>query len=106
MSRSPLQALLLALACAAALRAQDARGRILGRVTDSSSAVVPSATVTVTEIDRNTREIAKTNDAGNYDLQYLLPGVYRLNVEANGFKSYVRQPIEVRAVMSAPDPQM
>ena len=78
------------------LLGQDARGRIVGRVSDSSSAVVPNATVTATQVAMNTHVTTKTNQVGNYDLQYLLPGIYRIDIEAPGFKHYSRQPIEVR----------
>ncbi len=77
------------------LPAQDARGRILGRVTDATSAVVPGASVTVTQLDKNTHVTTRANNDGNYDLQYLLPGPYQIDVQAAGFKSYSRHPIEV-----------
>jgi hypothetical protein len=76
--------------------AQDARGRIVGIVTDASGAVVPGAAVTATHLEMNTRASSKSNDAGNYELPYLLPGVYRVVVELEGFKRYQREPIEVR----------
>jgi hypothetical protein len=44
----------------------------------------------------NTRATARTNEAGNYELTFLLPGIYRVDVEAPGFKHYTRHPIEVR----------
>ncbi len=75
---------------------QDARGRITGLVTDATGAVVPNATVTVTHLEMNTRVASRTNEAGHYELPYLLPGVYRMVVEMQGFKRYQREPIEVR----------
>lgn len=79
-----------------AAAAQDARGRILGLVTDSSGAVVPNAAVTAVHLEMNTRSSTRSNEAGNYELPYLLPGVYRVIVEREGFKRYQREPIEVR----------
>ena len=76
--------------------AQDSRGRILGLVTDATGAAVPGATVTAVNIEMNTRTGTRSNAAGNYELPYLLPGVYRLEVEAQGFKRYTREPIELR----------
>src|SRR5438128_11650508 len=65
----PLQALWLTFTMLPPLVAQDSRGRILGRVVDSSSAVVAGAQVTATQVEMNVHLTAKTNDAGNYDLQ-------------------------------------
>lgn len=78
------------------LLAQDPRGKILGMVTDSSGAVVPGATVTAVQLNMNTSTPVRTNSAGNYELPFLLPGPYRLEVKAQGFKRYQREPIEVR----------
>jgi hypothetical protein len=85
---------LLLLVCAAA--AQDSRGHILGRVLDKSSALVAGAEVTATQVEMNTRVAARSNNDGNYDLPFLLPGIYRIEVKAPGFKHYARHPIEVR----------
>lgn len=79
-----------------AAAAQDARGRILGLITDSSGAVVPGASVTAVHLEMNTRVATRSNEAGNYELPYLLPGVYRIVVEMEGFRRYQREPIEVR----------
>ncbi|MEK7405278.1 MAG: TonB-dependent receptor [Acidobacteriota bacterium] len=78
------------------LRAQDARGTILGRVADPSDAVITGAEVRVTNVATGVRLVSKTNEAGNYVLAYLLPGTYALEVESAGFKRFTRQGIEVR----------
>ncbi len=88
-------ALLGAFAGASGLHAQDARGRITGRVLDPTSAVVPEAKVTATQLAMNTHVTTRTNQKGNYDLPYLLPGAYRIDVEAAGFKRYASQGIVV-----------
>jgi hypothetical protein len=76
--------------------AQDARGKIVGRILDSSSALVPGADVVATQVAMNVHVDAKSNADGNYTLPFLLPGIYRINVKAPGFKEYTRHPIEVR----------
>ena len=76
--------------------AQDARGKILGMVTDSTGAVIPGAAVTAVQLEQNTSAPTRANTAGNYELPFLLPGPYRLEVVAQGFKTYRREPIEVR----------
>src|SRR6476660_335241 len=55
------------------------------------------AEVVATQVAMGIHVDAKTNADGNYDLQYLLPGIYRIDVKAAGFKQYTRHPIEVRA---------
>ncbi|MEK7750845.1 MAG: carboxypeptidase-like regulatory domain-containing protein, partial [Acidobacteriota bacterium] len=59
---------LAALALAASLMAQEFRGTILGRVTDSSGGVVEVAALTVTNQATNTLVKATTSGAGTYTL--------------------------------------
>ena len=96
MSRVVLSVVLVATLWSASLRAQDARGTILGRVADPSDAVITGAEVRVINVATGVRAVSKTNDAGNYVLAYLLPGAYILEVERTGFKKFTRQGIEVR----------
>jgi hypothetical protein len=84
------------LSLSAGVVAQDARGKIIGLITDKSGGVIPGATMGAKHVEMNTTSTALSNDAGNYELPYLLPGIYRLEVEVTGFKKYVREPIEVR----------
>jgi hypothetical protein len=76
--------------------AQDPRGTILGRVLDASGAAVPGAEVRATNESTGVAAAAKTNDAGNFNMPYLLGGNYILSCEHTGFKKWVRQGIEVR----------
>lgn len=78
------------------LAAQDPRGRILGRVLDSSGAVIPGVSVTAVNLETNVSTVATTNEAGNYQILYLNPGRYRLDVEHPGFKRFERAAVEVR----------
>jgi Carboxypeptidase regulatory-like domain len=78
------------------LPAQDARGMIVGRVTDQSSATVPGAEVRATNVATGVAASAKTNDAGNYSLPYLVPGVYTVSSETTGFRKFVRENVQVR----------
>jgi hypothetical protein len=75
---------------------QESRGKILGRVLDASGAAVPGARVAAVHESMNTRTAAASNAAGNYELPFLLPGTYRVEVGAQGFKQYTRRPIEVQ----------
>lgn len=76
--------------------AQDARGTIVGRVTDPSGAVLTGAQVTVINAAMGTRLALTTNSEGLYVAPLLQPGVYQIEVTATGFKKAVRQGIEVR----------
>jgi hypothetical protein len=75
---------------------QDARGTITGTVTDSSKAVVPGASVTVTNVAMGTSTATTTNEDGAFQALFLIPGTYRVAVELSGFKKYVRENVEVR----------
>lgn len=76
--------------------AQEFRGSISGRVTEASGAAVPNATVTVTNTATNTVTTGLTNESGEYNVLYLIPGRYSVAVEAKGFKRTVRQNTEIR----------
>ena len=69
---------LLAAAVAAPALAQDFRGAITGRVTDTSNAVLPGATVTATNIATNQPTSSVTNSDGVYNLLFLTPGIYNV----------------------------
>ncbi len=75
--------------------AQVGQADLTGEIRDPSAAIVSSAKVTVTELQTNQSYIATTDQAGVYDFGYLKPGVYTLTVEAQGFKRYVREGIQL-----------
>ena len=54
---------------------------------DSSGAVLPGATVTVTHTDTGSVRTAITEANGTYQVPALPPGVYRVEVSLDGFKS-------------------
>lgn len=89
-----LLALLFALALiSTSMYAQEARGSIQGRVTDPTGAIVPNATVTVTNTATNTTRRLVTNDTGYYEANLLEPSTYTVAVEAQGFKKSLRSGI-------------
>ncbi len=91
-----LTLLLLCAAAAAPAGAQEFRGTITGTVVDASGAVVPGATVTITNVARGTSVTVVTSDVGYFQAPYLIPGAYRITVELAGFKKLVREGIELR----------
>ena len=64
-------------------------GSIQGNVADAAGATVPNAKVTAFDEDKNVvvRETT-TNREGSFALTPLLPGMYAVKIEAQGFKSY------------------
>src|SRR5258708_20303637 len=61
-------------------------GTIRGTVTDSTGAVIPGATVTVTDALTNTARETRTNSQGNYEMFGLKPGTYRVVITAVGMR--------------------
>ena len=75
---------------------QEPHGTILGTVTDSSGAVIPSAQVQVTNMATSVSTQVVTNSTGSYRAPYLPPGLYSVAVEHAGFKKYVRTGLELQ----------
>ena len=75
--------------------AQATSGNIIGTLTDSTGAVVPSAKVTVTSEDRGVVYSTSTNESGNYSQTRLPTGLYRVEFEAQGFQRYVWNQVRV-----------
>lgn len=86
----------LSLLLTAALPAQDSRGQIQGRVSDPSGAVVAEATVRATNTATNVSTAVATNQTGDFLIPFLLPGAYKVEVEAGGFKRWIRDGIGVQ----------
>ena len=74
---------------------QEARGTILGRVTDPQGAVVPGASVAITNIETNSVSRTASNATGYYEVPLLPGGKYTISVELSGFKKTVRGPVEL-----------
>jgi hypothetical protein len=75
---------------------QESRATVIGRVTDPAGAIVTGASVRVTNIATNSAVNTTSNESGSYEVPYLLPGVYRVEVELPGFEKSVRENIELR----------
>lgn len=75
--------------------AQESRGTIAGNVSDSQGAVIPGATVVVTNTETNMVSRSATNDTGYFVVSLLNPGIYTVSVEAPGFKKAVREGLQL-----------
>jgi len=88
----------LAILCASSLLwGQAITSSITGTVTDPSGAVVPGASVTVSDPSLGVTRRTVTNGAGSYLVSALPAGTYNLTVSANGFKTYRASAIVVQA---------
>jgi outer membrane receptor protein involved in Fe transport len=75
------------------LIAQSTGGRILGRVSDQSGAVVASVNVTLVNDANGTQRSVTTNESGDYSFVEVPPGTYHTEYERTGFKKNVRRGI-------------
>lgn len=69
--------------------AQSTYGTLLGNVKDVSGAVVPNASVVVTQVETNSSKSGVTNNSGDYEIPNLLPGTYSVAITVPGFKKFV-----------------
>ncbi len=83
---SASRVLFLALAFVLMTQAQTSTSSITGTVSDSSGAVIPGASVTLTNEDTGVTAVQKTNQAGVYSFPSISIGQYTVKVENKGFK--------------------
>jgi hypothetical protein len=90
------------LVCAGNTFAQSSNGSVVGTVTDKTGGAVANASVKVVSIDRGGETRNTTTDSvGTYRVSSLLPGKYKVTVEASGFSPTVINDIDVRASLEA-----
>jgi hypothetical protein len=77
------------------LYAQAVKGSLLGTITDASGAVIPGASVNITEVNTNLGRSTTTNESGNYVFGNLDRGVYRVEIQLAGFKKAIREKVDV-----------
>ena len=72
------------------LRAQITTSTIFGRVTDANGGTIAGAQVTLTNTDTNLSRAAQTSAEGEYRVELLPVGNYRVEIAASSFKRFVR----------------
>ena len=87
--------LLSAFLAGSALVFAQATATINGRVTDPADAVVPNASVTVTNLGTGVARDSVTNAEGLYSVAALIPGNYSVKVQAPGFSAADRSNVEL-----------
>src|SRR5438552_3780589 len=80
---------------AALCQAQLYTGSMAGVVQDPTGAVIPSASVVLTDTDKGLTYNATTDAAGRYVLRSLPPSKYNVRVEASGFRPEVQNGIVI-----------
>lgn len=73
------------------------KGSLLGLVSDSTGAVVPGATVTVTNMATGAVIVRKTSETGYYNIAPLDAGKYTIVVSARGFQTKKQENVQVNA---------
>jgi hypothetical protein len=75
--------------------AQTGTTAVVGDVIDAQGGVVVGAKVTLTQAGTDTGRSAETDGSGHYQFQSLAPGSYVIRVEKDGFRSVVRDRIDL-----------
>ncbi len=78
---------------ASLLFSQASTATLDGVIHDPSGAVIPGASITVTNIETGVHTTVVSAADGNFVAQFLLPGRYQVSVEKQGFKKTIRQGI-------------
>ncbi len=98
--RTIILALAVCLVAATAAHAQQT-GEIVGKVTDTSGAVAPGVTVTLTSPVLLQPVVAVTTATGTYRFPQLAIGMYTVTFDLAGFKTVVRQGIRMEIGFTA-----
>src|SRR5882757_4461551 len=85
----------LCLVCSTLASAQSTGGRILGRVADSSGAVLANVKVTLTNEATGVSSSTNSNDSGDYSFPQVSVGVYRMEFDLAGFKKNLQKAVNV-----------
>ena len=99
MKKLPIRLGLLGLIASAMLFAQS-QGTIQGTVSDDSGAVIPGATVTISNDDTGVTINTSTNEVGFYTAPGLNPGPYTISVSSDGFATAQRPGIRLEVAQT------
>ncbi len=92
---------LAALACvpATALAQRTTTGTVIGKIVDSTGAVLPGVTVTLTSSEAMGQFTGLTDAQGVYRVANLPPATYDIRAELSGFQTVIRKaPVRLNAV--------
>src|SRR5271167_3473805 len=86
----------LLVSASVSLYGQSTYGSIAGSVTDTSGASVTDAKVTLTNMGTAEKRTQSSGSDGLFTFVNLFPGQYRIDIEKQGFKHFVRAAITVQ----------
>ncbi len=89
------QTVVVVVICSLAVFAQSNQGGISGTVVDQNGAVVPGATVTITNLGTQKSITLTTSESGVFSVRTLEPVTYSVRVEMNGFKQSIMERVKV-----------
>ncbi len=98
--RLALAGSLMLCASASVCLAQASSG-VTGTVTDPTGAIVPGATVIVTNVGTGTANTLVTSSSGTYSVNGLVPGRYKIEVASPGFTKTVQNDVNVEVTVQA-----
>ena len=75
--------------------AQVERGSALGKIADSTGALVSGATITLRNEETGVTMTTTANGSGEYSFQELNPGLYSLTATMSGFKTFVKDHMQI-----------
>lgn len=81
-------------------------GDVRGVVTDPTGAVIPGATITAKDVDKNVTTVYTSDGTGLYDTGPISPDRYIFTFTKDGFKTYVRGPVTVSVGIQTVNAQM
>jgi hypothetical protein len=88
---------LVLLSMAGPAAGQTTSAQVSGIVIDPSSAVIAGAKVTLTNEGTSEARTALTNETGNFVFPAVVPGTYRVKMEAGGFKTNEQRGLVITA---------
>ena len=91
-----LTSFVLLIATSISLYGQSTYGSISGSVTDTSGAIVTDAKVTLTNLGTSEKRTQSSGSDGLFTFVNLFPGQYKIDVEKQGFKHFVRADVVVQ----------
>jgi outer membrane receptor protein involved in Fe transport len=93
LNATSVSSLWLVLFAVSSLNAQTSQ--VSGRIQDSSKAALAAAKVTLTRTETGDHRQVISNEKGYYNFPLLLPGIYEIRVEKQGFETQTRTAIKV-----------
>ncbi len=76
---------------------QAVYGSIFGTVTDASGAVIPNATIVVTDEGKGTSVTLTSNGSGEFTAEHLIPDTYDVKVTAANFQAFETKGLQLFA---------